>query len=239
MEKMYVKNYKIDYDDIKSNYASTELGIMKILQEMAIFHSDYLGYDLDWFKDNMKGWVLSNWDINIYRFPKWKEELTVTTWVSKLRGIISNRMFEIKNNDERLVLASSKWAFTDLLQRKPVKPPQEFEQKYIPCDYIPYVVDYKMPSPEEFTFTKESPYVTNRLDVDTNLHINNISYLKWILPLVDKIHYEQGFKRIKITYKKECLENITIQIKEYRKENSYYFEICNDNDLLTQIYLEY
>jgi medium-chain acyl-[acyl-carrier-protein] hydrolase len=52
-----------------------------------------------------QAWVLSKMRVEIKRLPKWKDKVTVKTWIKSLENSRSTRCLELYRGDEKLQVA--------------------------------------------------------------------------------------------------------------------------------------
>lgn len=232
-------NYIIGYQNLDSNLLIKPSGLISYLQETSVKHSQWAGFPMTWFFNEMKGWILINWDIEILSYPSWNEKIKVETWPVLFNGILAQRAFRIKDEKDNTILnAMSKWVYTDLKKRRPVHPPKEMPEKYGLIKPSLFETDFKIPFNDNLKKVSTHYLKVTRQDIDTNLHVNNISYFKWFLDYIDeKTYNNMKIKNLKILYKKECIKDTDIKIDIYNYKNTFYCSIsdCNNN-LLTEIY---
>lgn len=239
-KKEFETNYLIDYHGLDTNLKISAQRLIDYLQESAVRHSNWAGYSMDWFMEQMKGWIILNWDLKIFDYPKWNEKITVKTWPCLFKGILGYRGFEITSNNKIILQAFSKWVYTDLQKRRPVLPPKGMTERYGILKPEPFQSDFKILLNSDFIKINTSNLKVTRRDIDTNLHVNNISYIEWVIDCIpDNIYDSMIIQNIKINYKKECRKDMVVYIDLYTRENEIISEIKNDNIILTEIYIKY
>ena len=115
----YEEERKVRYFQIDSNSCMTPAALLSSLQEMAITHSDTLGYTIDYMLEHQWFWSVLNWHLKLYRMPKYGEKIILQTWSDKFARIQANRsffVFDVEGN--KLMDGISRWAFMDLEKRK-------------------------------------------------------------------------------------------------------------------------
>lgn len=240
-KKEFSTKYSIDYHGLTSELTITPQRLIDYLQESAVRHSEWAGYPMTWFRDNMRGWLITNWDLKIKRYPKWNEEINVKTWPVLFKGILGYRGFEIiGENNTQILLGMSQWVYTDLEKRRPVKPQDDMCKSYGIIKPAPFEKDFSFPSKEKFCKISSNNVSVSRRDIDTNYHVNNVVYIEWFMDFVpDSIYNNMKPYAIKVYYKKECTLGDEILIELYQDKNNILAEISKDNTLLTQIYTEW
>jgi len=143
----YEKTIDISYNDINNRFMLTKARLADMLQEMAIEHSDSLGYSTESLLEQERGWIITNWHIIMDRTPVKDEKIKVTTWSEGMKRLMATRGFVAEDeNGCRVMRAASRWMFMDLKDRKPTVVPKEMEEKYY-SGIAPAIEDekYRMP----------------------------------------------------------------------------------------------
>lgn len=241
-KKEFMTDYLINYHGLNTHLKTTVPKLVDYLQESAVRHSEWAGYSMDWFIEQMKGWIILNWDLKIFDYPKWNEKITVRTWPCLFKGILAYRGFEIINNKNNKIILEglSKWVYTDLKKRRPIHPPNGMTEKYGIIKPEPFKSDFEILPYNNFTKINTKTFKVTRRDIDTNLHVNNVSYIEWAFDCIpDEIYDKINVKNIKINYKKECKKDMILTIDLYENKNKLLSTIKDkDNTILTQIYVE-
>lgn len=217
----FKKEFEVHYYQIDKNTQVTPLSIVRMLEEMAVCHSEYVGVGVNEMKQKNMGWVLCRWDIIIEKYPVWQDLITIETWSSNIEKFSATREFYIRDTDGNIcVRASSLWVLVNLGRRRPVRVPSEMIEQYgqNPEKAI-------NPSDEKIVFNEvclnQEIFKVRKSDIDTNEHVNNASYIEWALEIVPGEicdHYQ--LIGLEIVYKKEAvLGNTIISAYEITKGN--------------------
>jgi len=220
MKTAYSKNYQLDYFDIDARLRLKPARIADIFQDLAIHHSAALGYNLEWFMNEHKGWALLYWHIVIDRLPVNGDDIVISTWSRPYKRAQADRSFSMKTKDgETLVIAESRWALMDTLKRRPARLPADFYEAYnIPGTPVMPDETFEMPVCEEVHFVTERTLEVFRSDTDTNGHVNNAVYLEWALDDVpDSVYDEYKLSDIRVAYRKECRKGAYIKSQSYAR----------------------
>ena len=232
----FEKNFSVCYHDLKNNMYVKEAKIIVFLQETAVFHSEYAGFEINRFIEENKGWMVTDWDIRINTPLKWNDTLRVHTYPIIFKGILAKRGFYAYNAGGDVVLtAASRWAFTDLIKRRPTKIWKEMETAYGYFEPSPFETEYLQPyeDTEGLEYLGSFSHTVTRRDTDTNDHVNNVSYFEWAADnFPDDIYNNMNAKHIMVKYKKECTLGAKVTIKTYRKNNETVTYIYNEEDIL-------
>jgi len=115
------------------------------------------------------------------RYPKWNENIILTTWVRNRDGFFSERDFLIMDKDQnRLGGALSGWMLLDLKTGRPKT-----------VDHIPLAIqmfpdEHAILAPlKKIKTLDRSDRVIKKTaefqDIDVNMHVNNVKYTEWFL----------------------------------------------------------
>jgi acyl-CoA thioester hydrolase len=91
------------------------------LEQAAIEHSEYLGLNLDRYRE-LGGWfIMRRVEIDYLRPAIAGDILDVTTWVHQMRGTRAIRRYEIRkpSNDDLLLKAEALWVWVDAIAMRP------------------------------------------------------------------------------------------------------------------------
>lgn len=214
----YEESLKISYFQIDGNMVMTPAALFSDLQEVAINHSDALGYTVDYLSGKQLGWAIINWHLQVERMPKLGEKITIQTWSEKCRRMQAIRCFYVLDEKEDIIIkGTSRWIFMDLEKRKPTNIPDEMTARYHSGQ------ESAIPG-EKFTMPKENvnerasirSLLITRRDTDTNGHANNVKYLEWAMDDVpDEIYDEMQLADVRIVYRKECVRGDEVVMKTY------------------------
>lgn len=203
---IYEEQMKATLEDFGRDACMTERGVLRVLENVACYHSDLLGYGAADIEKTGISWILLEWKIKILRLPRYGEKMRVTTWS---RGIASFctvlRDFELYGEDgETCVIASSKWAVVDVRAGKIAKIDENVMAKYESEQRS--VFDEKdiirLREPREYA--SEWAHRVSRSEIDLNGHVHNLCYLDYALEaLPEEIYQNASFREIHISYRKE------------------------------------
>lgn len=186
--------------------------------ETAIEHSDAAGFPVDGLLKMNRGWVVLNWVIRIYKYPKYKDNLKISTWASRGGTLQATRYFTMEYEDGQTAAeAASRWAFLDLEKRHPVRFSLEMEEAYCYDKQAPFDPGrFKLPNELEENLISEKSLVVRRSETDTNGHTNNTRYIEWAVDDVpEEIYVNYKAVEVSVLYRKECRAGDTVTVKTY------------------------
>lgn len=135
------------------------------------------------FKMNLT-WVLSRFHIQMERYPRWPEVVTVETWPVHKDAYYAIRDFRLKDGkSEQIGLATSSWMMIDFKERKPVVLP-EFVDDLQNKEAGRTLIDSfeRMPRPKHVDHQTE--FHVRQSDLDVNRHVYSVHYLSWAMEAI-------------------------------------------------------
>ena len=180
---MYTFDSRIRYSEVDKNAFLTLESLINYFQDCSTFQTQAGPADIAYMKERHIAWVLNFWQIEVSRYPRLCEEVTIGTAPYELKGMFGYRNFFMDTHEgERLAVANSIWTLFDFEKGVPARITPEMAETYpldekLPMDYA----DRKIPLSEEGTRTacEEIPVRTHHLD--TNDHVNNGQYIRMAL----------------------------------------------------------
>jgi medium-chain acyl-[acyl-carrier-protein] hydrolase len=212
-------------------FKATPLAIFAYLEETATCHSETVGMGIDRLSKAARGWVVYRYTLEMQRYPRWQEKITVTTWIERFQRCFAYRNFHIYDENNNLLgRVAAQWVYLDLDLKKPLRIPSQLAGAYTTLN--------RTAVPEAF---QQLPVVDNPLasceftvsaaDIDLNNHVNHKRYIHWLLATLPLETYLNFFPaKIEITYKKDALYGNHIlsqsqQIPDAGNENCYLHRI--------------
>ena len=200
----YIEKFKFRLDDMNRKGELKNESILKILESIAGYHSDLVGYGYRDTSSKKVGWVLLEWQVEVRKRPKYQEELTVTTWGRKMIKCYTYRDFEIRDETgEICILASSKWTLIDLEKGKLARLTEEIVNSYQPEEECVFTEDFdKLKEPEKIQ--RNIDYKIRKNEIDNNGHLHNTYYLNLAYEaLPEEVFFQEELNHLRISYKKE------------------------------------
>lgn len=224
---------RVRYEDVDKNNHLTARGFLKYLLEAATRHSNMAGYGLDNVPETHIAWVVLNWKLQIYKYPKTEDTLHIRTWVRFDKNIYSIRDYEVLDSvGNRIAIGSSKWVPIDTETRKIVKISDEIVDDYGPVDFKIFDNDFSKLSEPKEEYSNSYVYTIMRRDLDTNKHVNNLNYIDFALEALPNDVYENTlFQEVEIMYKKQCLYGDKIKCLYLKSENGEHIVTIKSEDL--------
>ena len=220
MEYQCSKKFYVGYSDVDSNDKCRLSRILDLCQNIAVIHSDGLGYGTRGMMDRGWAWLVTRMKIRILKYPVADREVEMRTWSRGLKGVTANRGYEMLNDDgEQLLVGDSHWVLFNLEDQKIMRIPEEMEQSYSKLDRYVFEGEEESKIKDNDIIEVEKEFTIGKRDIDTNRHLNNARYFDFVSEVLPddldvkefdctfkkqvkyldkvKVSYGEGFARIK------------------------------------------
>ncbi|KAI7743736.1 hypothetical protein M8C21_017705, partial [Ambrosia artemisiifolia] len=218
----YKERFIIRCYEVGINKTATVETIANLLQEVGGNHAQSVGFSTDGFattttmrKLNLI-WVTSRMHIEIYRYPAWSDVVEIETWCQGEGRIGTRRDWIIKDhaNGEVIGRATSKWVMMNSETRRLQKVNDDIRDEYL--IFCPKTLRLAFPEENNSSLKKiaklEDPadhsrlgLVPRRADLDMNKHVNNVTYIGWVLESIpQEVIDTHELQTITLDYRREC-----------------------------------
>jgi len=200
-----------------------------LLQLTAAAHSEIGGISFSDMQEFDQAWVLSRMRVEIIELPKWKDTVTVKTWINTLENSRSVRALELYVNGRKLVGSETFWAVFNTKTRRP-------EQLALPYSHFELFPENKATDesfskinvPGETELVCQKKVVLSDLDIVN--HVNNVKYLEWCLDYVPtKLILNQKITNFEMNFMKELSLNDSVSIHENESQNKTVFSVTKED----------
>lgn len=206
---------------------------MNYFQEASTNQGNELGLGGDYLKANNLAWFLVKYAIRFNDYPRYQDEVTVTTRATGMEKFCATRRFTIEDAaGATKVVADTQWL---LINRE--------SEKMARIDEHPEMDAYQCFEKGEPIFKKivkinrvdlEKRFSVRFLDIDFNQHVNHVKYLAWaieVLPL--EVVKTRVLAEAKMVYKAQCFYGDQVRaLGEQLAENHYRIDIVNQDDTI-------
>ncbi|KAL8129288.1 hypothetical protein V2J09_018443 [Rumex salicifolius] len=216
-ESFIVRSYEVGI-----NKSATVETIANLLQEVGCNHCQSLGFSTDGFATTptMRNlnliWVTARMHIEIYRYPAWSDLVEIETWCQLAGRIGTRRDFILKDysNGQVIGRATSKWVMMNQDTRRLERVSNEIHKEY--SIFLPKELRLAFPEEKNKSLKKivklDDPaqysklgLVPRRADLDMNQHVNNVTYIGWVLESIpQEIINTHELGSITLDYRREC-----------------------------------
>ena len=217
----YIENITIPCYDTDAASRLKPASFMNYAQEAAATHAVHLGFGYDVLMATNTAWILSRVHVEFPETPKWREELTLTTWHKGLNRLFFLRDFIMTDKEGRArVKATTSWLILNLETRRLVRDPKLMEDGTVCTENVleNQADKVQMPKdvPAEFVMEHRAAYS----DVDTNAHANNAMYMQWAMDTVDyEVASKRSVKEFTINFNHEVKPMETVSLYKARVED--------------------
>uniref|UniRef100_A0A8F5CML2 Acyl-[acyl-carrier-protein] hydrolase n=1 Tax=Silybum marianum TaxID=92921 RepID=A0A8F5CML2_SILMA len=218
----YKERFIIRCYEVGINKTATVETIANLLQEVGGNHAQSVGFSTDGFATTTTMrklhliWVTSRMHIEIYRYPAWSDVVEIETWCQSEGRIGTRRDWIIKDHASGEVIgrATSKWVMMNEDTRRLQKVNDDVRDEYLVfCPKTPRLAFpeensnslkkiAKLEDPAEYS---RLGLVPRRADLDMNKHVNNVTYIGWVLESIpQEVIDTHELQTITLDYRREC-----------------------------------
>lgn len=181
-----VQNFTIPCYETDASWRLKPASFMDLAQEAAGQHAVYLGFGYDDLIKTNTAWILSRVNIHFIDTPKWREEVTLTTWHKGLDRLFFLRDFIMTDKDGReRVKATTSWLVLNLETRRLVRDPKLMEEGTVCGEHVLETPADKVQMPKDVEPELAMEHVVAYSDVDMLGHTNNAMYMQWSMDAVE------------------------------------------------------
>jgi acyl-ACP thioesterase len=198
------------------------------LQLTAAAHSELGGISFSDMQEFDQAWVLSRMRVEITELPKWKDTITIKTWINTLENSRSVRALEVYVNGIKIVGSETFWAVFNTEKRRP-------EALALPYGHFELFPENKATEKgfSKIQLLNNKEEVFNKVvvlsDLDIVNHVNNVKYLEWCLDFVPtELILNQKIDSFEMNFMKELSLNDVVTIHESDIENKTIFSVTKD-----------
>ncbi len=221
---IFSKDWEINFTQCTPNGYLKYTDLCNILQLTAASHSEIGGISFVDMQNFDQAWVLSRMRLEITTLPKWKDIVTVKTWINTLENSRSVRALEMYVNGKKMIGAETFWAVLNTKIRRP----EALALAYEHFKLFPEIKATKKPF-SKININENKKVISKKTvvlsDLDIVNHVNNVKYLEWCLDYVDeKVILNQNIESMEMNFLKELSlkDKVVIHESELGKECVFY-----------------
>jgi medium-chain acyl-[acyl-carrier-protein] hydrolase len=217
MQDAWTQRFTIRHYELDPRGNLSFVNLCRMLQESAAQDAERLQASHQYLAKEGLAWVLSKFHVRVSgpaRPPRWNDTIRIETWRSGLERLFVLRDYRVHDPDGReLATATSFWSIIDVSRRKLVAIPEPIATLH-PMDQnralpVPYG---KLPAPENAAITRS--FHARLADIDENQHVNNVSFISWVLETVPEDHWKKNDPaELEIIFRAESLLGDAISSK--------------------------
>jgi acyl-ACP thioesterase len=226
---VFSKDWEINFTQCTPNGYLKYTDLCNLLQLTAAAHSEIGGISFSDMQEFDQAWVLSRMRVEITELPKWKDTVTVKTWINTLENSRSVRALELYVNGIKLVGSETFWAVFNTKTRRP-------EQLALPYSHFKLFPENKATNE---SFSKINVLGNTEIvlkktvllsDLDIVNHVNNVKYLEWCLDFVTtELILNQKVANFEMNFMKELSLGDSISIHENATQNKTIFSVAKED----------
>ena len=211
---MFTFDSIVRFSETDANQLLSLSGIINYFQDCSEFHSETVGSGVE--KLGNYAWILNSWQIQIKRYPKLSEPITICTLPHMLKGIEGHRNFLIKDKTgAAIVNANSIWTYFDKTKQRPTRITKDQYECYkpepaYPMEYAPRRIDIK--DIPENAYKESGSLTVMPSQLDMYGHMNNCQY---ITIACDYLPRDYSFSQVRVEYQRSAMLSDTILVKQY------------------------
>lgn len=224
MQKTYTETFRINAYQTDLNARLRPSAILELMQEMAGGHAELLGIGRSMLLNQNLVWVLTRVEVQMARYPKHGEQISIETFPMPNRRWFFPRYFIFRDEEGRQIgCAGSLWVLLDVNERRMSKPDPVLHLMPDNSDLTPPL---GLPATvSEVAGTLESALRTPvYTDLDMNGHVNNTRYLDWCCNAlgIDVLRSSE-LAAFAINYNQEILPEQEVRTELRRLGNDFSF----------------
>ena len=228
------QTYKIGLREVGIKNKLTNYGILAFLEDIATYHSGLVGYGVEDIEKNKGAFLILDWNLEVYNRLKFNDTVKVKTYALPIEKPCFHcyRNFDIYDiNDELIATATSKWLFYNFEQHKIVKLDEDILKLFETEGDLKKAEEKITKLQEPKSFEKMIEYQVQRSNIDVNMHMNNLVYLKLaneILP--EDVYFADELNNLRITYKHQIRLGEIVKIYYTMVDNKHIVTIKNNEE---------
>jgi len=209
--------------------------LIRLLQETAMGHVRKLELSVFDLEPLHLAWVLLRMRVEVTKQPELGEMVEVLTYPSGIDRFFTFRDYYMYNEKgEILATAATTWLLMDTRSRRMARIPEQIAQK-IPLTApegrtpLPHAAD-KLPALGDPLQTLD--FRVNWHDLDFNAHLNNVTYIEWMLETLPDATLDQGtLRQMEIIFLLEAQWKEMVQSKvEAQADGSFLHQLARISD---------
>ena len=226
---IFSKDWEINFTQCMPNGYLKYTDLCNLLQLTAAAHSEIGGISFSDMQEFNQAWVLSRMRVEISELPKWRDCVTIKTWINTLENSRSVRALEMYVNGNKIVGCETFWAVFNTEIRRPEALALPFEHFNLYPESKATLTPFSkinLNNETEMVFEK----TVSLSDLDIVNHVNNVKYLEWCLDLMDnQLILNQKIESLDMNFIKELSLKDKVVIHENLTSEAMIFSITKED----------
>ena len=231
MLKKYTETFPVLTRDCDLNGAWRPGAILQSMQEAGGAHSALLGVGRNELILRNLAWVLTRIEVEMDRYPRIGDKVTMETFPTPLRRWFFPRYFVVRDEGgAEIGRAASLWVLLDLTSRRMVQPGEVAALMPDNSD-LPAPLGLPAPVTEVGGTLLAEDWYPRYTDMDANVHVNTTRYIDWACDAlgIDAMR-ESELARFTITYTQEIRPGQKVHTELHRLGNDFSYSGFVDGD---------
>lgn len=232
--RIWKENHAVRSYEVDPQGRLSMISVCNYLQNAASRHAHELGVALEHLLPGRHTWVLSRLKLKMESWPQWRDNIQIYTWPSGVQRLFALRDFRLtQGEDTAFCSAISGWLVIDAETRKPmrVKP---FVDKISNVTFDRALPDkLNKLSPLDRHEYAQGLRVRRR-DLDVNRHVNNVSYVEWLIESIPEEVASAGVMTgLEINFMQEAFlgETVISRCRPMNKNRTEFFhDVIREKD---------
>jgi len=234
---MYYQDFYIHTYEVDKNKRLLVSALLNYFQDAMVHNADMIGVGSDYTHNIGQLWVLIDYEIDMVDLPFGKTIVTCGTTPHSIKRFFSYRVWEMKDANGKLIAsAKGKFVLMDIVSKEIVSPGEEMIELFNHFLNKDATISFSKNNPLNSEVIYRNTDKVKNTYIDINKHMNNVYYMTVAYNNIPRqVLSKHYIKKIRITYKKECLEDDLLTIEGRRDENLLYYEILSEGKLLSKV----
>jgi len=183
MTHRYIRRFKVRHYELDLLGHLNNVTFVQYMQEAAIEASTALGFSPDWYREQGFGWVVRRLWVRYLGQVTYGDEVEVATWLSGMRGVRSNREYDLTRarDGARVARGRAEWVYMDVKTAQPARIPDGWADAY---PMTGKVEDLGVRLGKACEVEGTHRYIQRRRvqfhELDGAQHVNHAVYLRWM-----------------------------------------------------------
>lgn len=197
---IYSFDSRVRFSEVDENGLLKFDNFINYFQDCSTFQSEDLGIGVAHLREKNRVWVVSFWQVDIIKYPKMGDNITIGTFAYDYKSFIGYRNFFMQDeNGEYIAKANSIWALLNTETGRPEKAdPDDMalygKQEKLDMEYK----SRKIVIPEDMQPLE--PIEVKKHHLDVNHHVNNGQYITIAFSCISK----KMPKSIRVEYRNQA-----------------------------------
>jgi YbgC/YbaW family acyl-CoA thioester hydrolase len=182
MTPRFTRQFRVRHCELNALGQVGPVTLVHYMQEAAIEASTALGFSPDWYRERGVAWVVRRLAVRYLGPASYGDEVAVTTWISSMRGVRSNREYEVTRDPGGAAVARARveWVYVDARTGQPTLPPEGWAEAFPGRGKAEDLgVRPAGTRPTDGTARHTSRRRARAHEEDAAGHVNHAVYLRW------------------------------------------------------------